>query len=554
VAWSPDGASLASGSSDQTIKVWNTKTGKCVSTLTGHTGQVMSVAWNNDGTKLATGSHDNTTKIWAVGSAGTFECQSTGQCRSTRHKGLVTSVAWNNDGSKLATGSWDNTIKIWAVSSAGTFECQSTLTGDRAILCVSFSPNSNILAAGDDGGKIRLYDPETGEVKTTLTTDSSVTKLEYVDEETLVSGSNDGTMKVWSVATGRRSYTVTWRPDGESLASTSDDKTVTIWDPSTGQVKWTLTGDRAIFCVSFSPDSNILAACDNGGNIRLYDLATGELKTTLSGNEVNTTIDALLEVDKIIPQEWIKGVHYQVEDSDRFEVNEICVIRRSDGTWRFGKILEIESEMSYKVDVSISTTKSGIPGDNVGKIFCHSTRKDCLRSYTVTWSPDGESLASTSDDKTVTIWDPSTGQVKWTLTGDRAIFCVSFSPDSNILAACGNGGNIRLYDLATGEVKSTLSGPLRGLDVNTTIDALLEVDKIIPRGSVAFSKDSSSEEKVGKYSITFKKDLLLISEDQSVVAFFRAPDEISAMGRAGEIICVGCNNGEVLQLRAHWLV
>jgi Tol biopolymer transport system component len=201
VAWSPDGASLASGSSDQTIKVWNTKTGECVSTLTGHTHEVMSVAWNNDGTKLATGSHDKTTKIWAVGSAGTFECQSTGQCRSTRHKGSVTSVAWNNDGSKLATGSWDNTIKIWAVSSAGTFECQSTLTGDRAILCVSFSPNSNILAAGDDGGKIRLYDPETGEVKTTLTTDSRVYSVAFSPDGSRIAAGHHQKIQIFDAQT-----------------------------------------------------------------------------------------------------------------------------------------------------------------------------------------------------------------------------------------------------------------------------------------------------------------------------------------------------------------
>ncbi len=59
---------------------------------------------------------------------------------------------------------------------------------------------------------------------------------------------------------------------------------------------------------------------------------------------------------------------------------------------------------------------------------------------------------------------------------------------------------------------------------------------------------------VGKYRITFKGDLLLISEGQSVVAFFRAPHVISSIGTTGERIGVGCKNGEMLLLRAHWLV
>jgi hypothetical protein len=73
-------------------------------------------------------------------------------------------------------------------------------------------------------------------------------------------------------------------------------------------------------------------------------------------------------------------------------------------------------------------------------------------------------------------------------------------------------------------------------------------------GSFAFSKGISSEQKVGKYSISFNGDLLLISEGQSVVAFFRAPHDITSIGSAGDRIGVGCKNGEVLQLRADWLV
>jgi WD40 repeat protein len=103
--------------------------------------------------------------------------------------------------------------------------------------------------------------------------------------------------------------------------------------------------------------------------------------------------------------------------------------------------------------------------------------------------------------------------------------------DAETLLSGSEDGTMRVWSVDTGEQKEDLDG-----------------------GSFAFSKDSSSGHKVGQYSITFKEDLLLISEDQSVVAFFRAPHAISAIGIAGELISVGCNNGGVLQLRAHWLV
>ncbi len=124
MAWSPHGASLASGSRDNTVKIWNVKTGKCVSTLNGHSRSVTSVAWNNDGTKLVSGSYDSTVRIWSVGSTGTFECQSPLTVDSP-----VYSVAFSPDGTKLASGSLDKTVRIWSVGSAGTFECQSPLRG-----------------------------------------------------------------------------------------------------------------------------------------------------------------------------------------------------------------------------------------------------------------------------------------------------------------------------------------------------------------------------------------------------------------------------------------
>ena len=116
---------LASGSDDNTVKLWNTNTGDCVSTLTGHTGSVLSVCFDHTGKKLASGGGigDHSVLLWCTESGAPIGSPLNG------HSNSVRSVAWNNDGTKLASGSLDKTVRIWAVGSAGTFECQSTLSG-----------------------------------------------------------------------------------------------------------------------------------------------------------------------------------------------------------------------------------------------------------------------------------------------------------------------------------------------------------------------------------------------------------------------------------------
>ena len=74
VAWSGDSQTLASGSDDKTVKLWNVQTGECVRTLEGHSSLVISVAWSGDSQTLASGSFDNTVKLWNMQSG---ECIAT---------------------------------------------------------------------------------------------------------------------------------------------------------------------------------------------------------------------------------------------------------------------------------------------------------------------------------------------------------------------------------------------------------------------------------------------------------------------------------------------
>jgi WD40 repeat protein len=106
VAFSPDGLTLASGSYDNTIKLWDTTTGTHHQTLEGHSNSVYSVAFSPDGLTLASGSGDNTIKLWDT---------TTGIHRQTLegHSNSVYSVAFSPDGLTLASGSFDSTIKLW---------------------------------------------------------------------------------------------------------------------------------------------------------------------------------------------------------------------------------------------------------------------------------------------------------------------------------------------------------------------------------------------------------------------------------------------------------
>ena len=287
ISFNGDGTRLASGSTDNSIRVWDmTKTSPTSTRISGHGRNVKAVAFSPDGNRLASGGQDGGITTAAYINIWDMTKATPTSIRLEGHTGVVWSVAFNEAGTRLASGSSDDSIRIWDVTK--TTPTSIKLSGHtNYVYSVAFNKAGTRLASGSSDNFIRIWDvTKTTPTSIRLTGHTSVVRSVAFNEAgtRLASGSSDNSIRIWDVTKTTPTsikldehtdivHSVAFNKAGTRLASGSSDKSIRIWDMTkTTPTSIKLDGHTDIvYSVAFNEDGTKLASGSSDNSIRIWE-------------------------------------------------------------------------------------------------------------------------------------------------------------------------------------------------------------------------------------------------------------------------------------------
>ncbi len=448
---SPNGQYWAAVGKQGEVRVWEARGQTLHRVWQAHNGMVWSLAFSPDGRTLATGSHDGSIKVWDLESGALLW---TGW-----HTNNINRVAFAPDGSQLASSGTDATVQLWDPRQGTHLE---TLSHPDPVCAIAWSPNGHQLATGDIGGSIRVWEMHKGQPAPCIATIAGHTDwiigLAFApDGSVLASASWDLAIKLWELASGnlRQTWTghtdriqsLAWSPDGSTLASSSRDTMICLWDTQHARARVVLQGHTAeVYSLAFTPDSAHLLSGSDDGSLRLWDLVSRQCVRVMQGYTAS-----LLDVD------WSPDGRQLV----------------SGGTDMLVTIWDVAGKTQPRVLYGHRGVVSGVGWSPDGRWLASSAWDDVISLWNPTtgacverqqdpddpntffsgaaWNPDGQRLASGTYLHGVLIWEMNAHRHRW--IGHEAqtwIRHVSWSPDGTRLVGGGDDGYVYVWDASDG--------------------------------------------------------------------------------------------------------
>ena len=470
LAFSPDGQCLASGSDQGQVDLWELSTGQRLAQLRGHSRFVWSLAWGPSGRWLVTGGGDRSLRLWSVESLLPPDPNGLRQFTQADDVGLVcpdperapelrrVGSPQLEDGAGAAAGSDDqHLLRVINISSSW-------------IHAVAIRPQGDMLVSGSSDGALRLWDVATGQyLGVLLGHERWVSAVVFSpDGETIASASHDGTVRLWESDSGElirilKGHTgpvshLAFSPDGCWLASASRDQSLRLWDVEWGTCCRAFTGHQGwIQAMAFSPDGKTLASGGHDQTLRLWDTQSGSRLSLLQGYAAN-----------------MRCVDWH-PDGER-----LVSCAGDDGLW-FWNVASLGATVRDEPSDAISPSDGssrhpGRPAPFLEKVH----RCDHRGLWIARWSPDGQAVITASKDHQVRVVDAELGDRSITFGsvslppmgsqsglsgsthGSEAhqgwVCTLCLSPDGALVASGSADNNIHLWDRLSGRQVARLSG------------------------------------------------------------------------------------------------